>query len=262
MRLLNPYLPVAILLVHAMPGWTQTAVKDPSAVGALNAAINAAGGALALSPIQDFTASGTITYFWGLEPIQGSATVKARGYDQFRLDANLPEGIRSYALSHGQGALKEPDGTLKRIPYHNTVNVGIVTFPYQCIEVRLNDPSMSITDMGLVTSDAGGQLHRIHAQPHYPSWQDNGTLSKLLAMDYFLDPVTSLVSKTIDATHPDQTLTKSFPHATDFENYAVVNGVKVPMLVRETIDGQTTWELRLSNISFNTGLSDADFTLQ
>ncbi len=34
------------------------------------------------------------------------------------------------------------------------------------------------------------------------------------------------------------------------------------MLVTEKVDGQTTWQLQLTSISFNVGLTDANFVLR
>ena len=62
--------------------------------------------------------------------------------------------------------------------------------------------------------------------------------------------------------HPQETLTESFPHEMEFGNYSVFEGVRVPTLIREKLIGQTTWEVRISSVTFNSGLTDADFDLQ
>ena len=211
----------------------------------------------------DFTASGTITYFWAGEKVQGAATVRGRGVDQFRLDASLPEGTRSYAVSHGVGALKGSDGTLSAIPYHNTLNIGVLTFPFPTILARLNNLATTITDMGLVTDAAGATLHQVRVQAQFSSQTDpDGILGNLTVTDYFVDPTTILLAKTIDSTHPVETLSVSYPHEVDYESYQVLNGVNVPSTVREKVAGQTIWELHITGVSFNTGLTDSVFALQ
>lgn len=75
----------------------QTASTDRLVLAINSQCLNAAGGAQALSPVRVFTATGTITYFWAWEQVQGSATVPERRSDYFRLDANIPDGTRSYA---------------------------------------------------------------------------------------------------------------------------------------------------------------------
>ncbi len=235
--------------------------SDPQAVAVLTQAINAAGGAARLGAIQDFTAPGSITYFWAGAQVRGGATVRGRGWDQFRLDANIPDGTRSHAVSHGVGALNDTSGRVNPIPYHNTINMGILTFPYLGILVRLSDRLTIISYVGLVSS-GGRQLHQVRVQRHFPPPADpRETLANLCLTDYFVDSTSYLVIKTIDMTHPVRTLTESYAHEIDFENYATVNGVSVPMLVREKIAGQTIWELHLTGISFNVGLTDTDFVL-
>lgn len=90
--------------------------SDAQAVSIASQALAAAGGLQNLSVLQDYTAKGQITYYWAGKEVQGAVTLRGRGLDQFRLDANLPEGARSWAVSHGMGKLLSTDGTEKPIP--------------------------------------------------------------------------------------------------------------------------------------------------
>ncbi len=255
--------PVAIaslaIVFLSLSATSQTPVRDPQGVNVLTQSITAAGGAVAIGSIQDFRATGTITFFWAGTQVTASATVRGRGWDQYRVDASLAQGTRSHAVSHGQGALRDTDGTLKAIPYHNTINTGILTFPYPGILARLNDPTTSITYVALV-SIGGRQYHRVRVQRQFVQ-DTNGTLSRLTTTDYFIDAQTYLVFKALDRTHPVGTFTRDYTHEMYFDNYTAVSSVSVPMFVREKVAGQTIWELRLSSASFNVGLTDADFTL-
>ena len=230
----------------------------------LNAAVTAALGGSILRPVSDFTAAGTITYYWAGQQVQGTATLRARGFDQFRLDANIPNGTRSYVVSHGVGWLKDTSGSITAIPYFNTINIGILSFPYAGITARLADPLTAISDLGLVNSNSSTtQLHQVHVQRAFPSVQDpNGALAGWCVTDYFLDPQTSLVMQVVDQTRAVGDPTQSFAHEIDLGTYTVVNGVNVPMTVSESVEGQTIWQVQLSSISFNVGLTDADFALQ
>src|SRR5579862_7503103 len=66
--------------------------RDPQAVALLTQSLAAAGGAQALAALQDFTATGKITYFWTEQGDTGTVTVKSRGMNQFRLEASVSEG--------------------------------------------------------------------------------------------------------------------------------------------------------------------------
>jgi hypothetical protein len=211
----------------------------------------------------DFTATGTITYFWGGEKVQGDAILRGRGYDQFRLDAKLTAGTRSYAVSHNVGALKDSSGKVNSIPGHNALDIGVLTFPFPTILARLNNSATTVTDMGLATDDTGAQLHQVRIQTVFSAQADpDGDLGKLTVMDCFVDPTTKLLAKTVDSTHPVENELVSYPREVDYVDYQILNGVNVPTTVREKVGGQTVWELHVSSISFNTGLTDSDFVLQ
>lgn len=253
---------LALLWPAAGEGQTSTLSGSQAASLLAQSAIVIAG-PNAPSTFQDFTATGSITYFWAGDKVQGAAIVRGRGVDQFRLDANLPAGTRSYAVSHGVGALKGTDGTVAPIPYHNTLNIGVLTFPFPTILARLNNLATTITDKGLVTDAAGTSLHQVRVQAQFSSQVDpDGALGNLTVTDYFVDPTSKLLVKAVGSTHPIQTLTVSYPHEVDYADYQILNGVNVPTTVREKVGGQTIWELHIASLAFNTGLTDSVFALQ
>src|SRR6266571_2780701 len=100
----------------------QSPQRDPQALSILNQVLAASGGAQALSAIQDFTASGNITYFWAGDQVQGTVKVKGRSTTDFRVDASLPEGTRSWVAISGKGSLRNLDGSLVAIPSNTALN--------------------------------------------------------------------------------------------------------------------------------------------
>jgi hypothetical protein len=253
---------ILILAAASFSATARTPAAVPQAVAILTQALNAAGGTFGLSSIQDFTATGTITYFWAGDQVQGPATIRARGFYQFRLDAGLPAGMRTEVINRGAGQLKESDGKLTSLPMHMTVNLGIVNVPYLSLAAALGDPLTTTLYVGLVDL-AGRPAHQIRTQRHFASGADpQGVVSSLTVTDYFVDTGTNLLLKVSDMTHPEETLTRSYPHDMEFENYTQTNGANIPMLVREKIDGQTVWELHLNAVAFNGGLTDLDFAIQ
>jgi hypothetical protein len=93
---------------------SQTVQQDPQAVLVLTRASNTAG-----------------------EEVHGSFIVKGRGTGQFRLDAALPDGVRSWAMNSSTGFVRNPDGTVWPVGYDNTVNSGSLTFPYAYLAMVL-----------------------------------------------------------------------------------------------------------------------------
>ena len=244
----------------SVAGLAQSSASDQQGVAVLQKALNASGAAL--NPIRTFTATGTITYFWAGQPVQGSATIRARGSDQFRLDANLPDGPRSVSTGRQGGNRKNPDGKLNAIPSHNTLSGGTVTLPYPAIAAALADSYVTISYVGLV-EEGGRAAHQVRIVRNFPADTDpDGTLARLSRIDYFVDAENFLVLRTEDVIHPVESLTENYSHSIELEGYTVIAGIAVPALVREKVGGQATWEFRLSSISFNTNLQDSDFVLQ
>ena len=105
------------------------APKDPQAVSILNQSLNAAGGVTAIQAIADYTATGNITYHWNPE-VQGNVTVRGLGLDEFRLDANLPTGTRSWAIQYGTTTTRAENGAIWQYPPTHPIPSSDV-FPYQ-----------------------------------------------------------------------------------------------------------------------------------
>lgn len=239
--------------VHA-----QTLASDPQGVTILTQSLQTSGAV----NVQSFTADGTITFFGAGEKVQGPATIRARGHDQFRLDASLSSGTRSIAVSRDSGSRKEADGKSTEIPAHNRMSTVVFSFPYPAIAAALRDPTVTISYIGFVET-GGRKFHQVQTIRNLPKESDpDGTLARLSRTDYFVDGQTYLVTKTTDFTHPVETLTEEYPREMELEGYTAMSGVAVPTTVRQKINGQTIWEFRVSNITFNTNLSDADFSLQ
>jgi hypothetical protein len=157
--------------------------------------------------------------------------------------------------------VQETGGTSRKIPLHNTINLGILSFPYLNLVAANSD---SLTEVSLVgtVKIKDDTAYDIGVQQNFPkSFDPSGALTGLCKTDYFFDTTTGLLLKTADMTHPDHTMNQDFLHEMEYGNYVNVKGINLPGLIREKIIGQTIWELQLDDFKFNTGLSDQDFSL-
>ncbi|MGH9396170.1 MAG: hypothetical protein ACRD18_04895, partial [Terriglobia bacterium] len=221
--------------------------SDSQALSTLSQALTAAGGLQVMGAIQDFTASGQITYYWAGKEDQGSVTLRGRGLDQFRMDAVLPEGTRSWTVSHGIGNLRKTDGSETSIPGHNAIGMGALTFPYLYLALASATPNTTVSTIG-TAQVSGVHATQIRVQRHYASSYDpNGAIARLTTRDFFIDPATSLIVKTEFMTHPLKTFTVSLPEDIYFSNYQRVNGIMAPFTITETINGQKIWTIQLSS---------------
>jgi hypothetical protein len=236
-----------------------TAQRDPRAIQILTQVLSVAGGIAAVTAVQDYTGTGTITYNWAGDQVPGTVTVMGRGTAQFRLDATLSNGVRTWAVSGGNGFISEINGTTHMIVSHNTFNLGSLTLPLTYLCFALNNTSTSIAYIGLETIN-GEQVQHIQTQTIFgPSVDPLGMLWALSKRDFFIDASTFYVASTLDMNHPDNSWAVNYPHVMQYSNYRSVSGILVPFAISETNSGQTSYTIQLSQVSFNSGLQDSNF---
>lgn len=248
------------LLIFGVPAGAQTTPKrDPTALTLIAQAVNAAGGATAIAAIQDYTATGTITYYWPGGPVQAKVTVKGRGPNQLRIDATLSQGVRSFGDNNGDVWQMDPDGTVRHHPFQHEEDPGDVIFPVAELAKALVDDSISVTDLGLVTVD-GQQEHEVRLEKTFDQQDDRtGARAKMSVRDFFIDPSTYLVARTRDTIYQQDFLNKPVAHDVLYSGYRAFDGVAVAGTITQTIFHQRTFTIQLSQVSFNGGLTDSDF---
>jgi hypothetical protein len=234
-------------------------VRDPQAIILLHQCVSAIGGPQVLNGINDFTGTGTITYYWAGEEVNGSVTVKGGRPDQFRLDAQLPSGVRSWSVSNGQGKIKEPNGDETIIPFHGGINQGSLTLPYTWVRSELRDPLVSIS-AATQQLDNGRQVYLVHVWRNFTPKQDpTGNWTKWSARTYAIDATSFLIVGMQTTIRSSDSPVQEFRQDVLYSNFQQVNGVVVPFSITEKIGGQQTWAIQLSAIQFNTGLTEANF---
>ncbi|HKS80570.1 MAG TPA: hypothetical protein VJR23_03620 [Candidatus Acidoferrales bacterium] len=236
-----------------------TATKDPQAISVLNQSLNAIGGLSAIAGIQDYTGSGTITYYWADQPVQAPVTIRGMGLEDYRVDASLPEGTRTWACSDGiSGVLITPDGQTQASPFYNLMTEGSRTLPYVRIAAEVMDSSTSIEYVGLVTTK-GQQDYQIHFSQTIPTNSTSSKLANLGEFDLYIDPISHLVTKLTETVRSETDFATTFLREIDFSNYQSSGNVLIPFSISEEINGQETWSIALTSVTFNSGLTDAIF---
>jgi hypothetical protein len=245
------------------PIFAQTpAPQDPQAVTILNQVLAEAGGAPALKAITDYKASGSINY----GNVQGTVVVEGLGTIDFRMDATLPTGMRSWAIHDGQTSVKTEKGMISQLfatspnvpssdafPYQTPLFPSSVAFPSRQLATLLGNPSFSISYKGTTQVD-GHSVHDIQVQRVSAGSVD--PMSKYHARELFID------SSTLQLVMTQDTVPKNTVHQIHYSNYTAVSGALVPFAITEQLGGQPTWTIQLSQIKFNSGLQDSAFVLQ
>ena len=236
-----------------------TVQRDPQAITLLTQALNAAGGTAAVGSIQDFTGTGNVTFYWAGQDVPGSIIFKGRGTTQFRLDASTASGNLTVIANNGAGSVARPDGTTAVLSLPVTLNLGSATLQVLNIAAALGDSSMSILNEGSSTYN-GTQVTVVRVERALPSTGSSNPIPDTAsARDLFIDSNTHLILAVRDRAYPKDGIGPTTPHDLVFSDYQNVNGVLVPFAIKEEIDGQVTMTVQLSQVTFNTGLSDSNF---
>ncbi len=234
-------------------------VRDSEAVSLLNQALSAAGGELAVGRIHDLVGAGDITYYWARKPVQGSVTLRSLGLHQFRLDANLADGLHSNVINGTSSFHKNPNGSTSALPSKNALKIASGMFPAFQLLAAIQDKSITASYAGLASYN-GQQAFEIVVQKAFPADHDLlGVRSKATKAHIYIDPNNFMVRGIRDTAYAKDEGSGEGSREMRFSDYRVVDGVIAPFSIVEFIAGQRTTTIQLRQIVFDTGLTQADF---
>ena len=235
-----------------------TVQRDSQALAIISQAIATVGSQDLLNSIQDFTETGTVTYYTQ-DQVTGDATIKTRGSNQFRVDANLSTGLRTIVVSANSGAMIDAGGSSRPISGQSAADLPNIMSPYQPLIAAIQDSSISIFYGGLVTHN-GISAYDIRIQNSFTAAQDpDGTRGAREARDFYIDSNALLVIAVSDQIHfgsDDMGLL----HEIDYSNYQAEAGVLMPLGVSESVGGTLDCSITIGQVVFNSGLTDNDFS--
>ncbi len=255
------FISILLLLARGDLNCQQTSAtvqRDPQALAILTQALNAAGGISAIGAIADFTATGNITFYWDTTA-QGTVKVKGRGLHEFRIDANLADGQHSSITNLSASFQRNPDGSISPLPSQNLLKPAAAIFPLLQVLAAVQDTSISLTYGGLVSRNAQ-QVVDVVVQKSFSATSDpGGALNSISKAHVFVDPNALTIVSIVDSAYRRDGGPGGLPHETQFSAYQSVNGVLVPFSIIDLIAGQKTMSIQLTQVAFNTGLTDSVF---
>ena len=237
---------------------TQPSQRDPQALAVLQGCLSEGGGAQAFEGIQDFLASGTISYHWAGQDVVGSVTAQGKGLTEFRLDSVLSQGTRSFKVVGTAGSITTEDGKTIAISYFSLMTAANLTFPGARVTDVLNNSATTVQYVGLVPIEAA-QAYQVHvAPPIDPSLSPPSGATQFGSFDLYVDPTTYQVLELSESIWPVSN-NQPLRHEIRYSAYRSAGSVVVPYGISEFINGQETWSMSLSSISFNNSPSDSLF---
>jgi len=244
--------------------------RDQQAVDILRQALVVAGGEQAVNAVSDYRATGRlISYQSKDQELQGTVTLTGRGVHQFRMDENLPAGVRSHSVSEGRTTKMGEDGVVVKpraegaaIPSSDAflhiapMFPGGLAFPHLQLAAALKSERFSISYTGVVEIE-GRRLHDVRVQRALAGRFDvSGDMSKYRTTDFFIDVVTLQVVMTENLVPYDVV------RRIRYSDYKGMSGVLVPFSIGEELGGQKIRTIQLDQIGFNTGLQDSNFEIR
>jgi hypothetical protein len=256
-----------VVHVQSQSNGAPTTQKDPQAITILNQAVAALGGAVAIGAIRDYSGTGTLTFHQSTtQQLEGTVSISGLGLDEFRMDSNLSTGTRSFSIAQGRTNRKREDGTISHFPptgpvpssdafpYVTPIFPSGIGFPNEELLAAINNGQLGVSYKGVAQLD-GRPVYDIEVQRivlTQPRPAD--PMAEYNVLDLFIDASTNQLLMARDHV-PNHVV-----HQIQYSDYRLVSTILVPFSITEEMAGQKTWDVRLSQFRFNTGLVDTNFT--
>ncbi len=221
--------------------------------------------ALSSGSVSDIALSASVEWIAGGTRATGSATLKAKGSAEARLDVAAGEVSRSEIRNDASGPDGRwigSDGVRHAMAAHNCWTPAAWFAPVTVIQAAL-DPNTVLRYVGRVNWNgvAGEHLRMVRYVAAQNAKQAAITQS-LSAVEVYLDAASHLPLAIAYSTHPDDDYSQNIPVEIRFSDYRPVSGVKVPFRVQRLVQGNINLEITILSATINGGLADSEFALQ
>jgi hypothetical protein len=226
--------------------------RDPQAVATLQQSIAAMGSTVP----SDSVATGTVTVVAGSETDQGTIRILTRADNETLEQLQTPLAERSEVFSQGQ-ASEMVGTTATPLSLERAATAQCRDFPLPFLLALLNNPDEALTFIGAEQLDVA-TLH-IRATNTYASQKRTQFLAEFSTTDLWIDAKTLLsvkvayVQRDGGGAAPRNRIEISFA---DYQNTA---GVLYPRTIQRSWNGTPWMTITVQSVSYNTGLTDANF---
>ncbi len=234
----------------------QPAPKDPYASAILQQSLAAMGATVP----SDSVATGSVVVAAGSTTENGAIRVLTRGIDQTAEQIQAPSGTRGVVYSPGR-ANEIEGGSTKRLWLELTVSSQSLEFPLPLIAGALSNSDTGIQYLGQETLE-GLAVYHIRIWSAFSSTPKLQYLADFSAKDLWINASSRLPYKVLYNRRAARGSAPQISIAVFYSDCRHMGSVLYPFLIKVSFNG-TPWEtISIQNVSFNTGLSDADFPIQ
>jgi hypothetical protein len=233
--------------------------RDAQSVEILMRASQAAGGTQALAAVHNITEIGEVTYYWRKDE-KGRVEILMRG-SHFRMEADLPEGKRTWLIKAGAGSIREPRGNTHPLSYDNAANLENLTFPIAHVVAALTDTGTDISFVG-IENENEHSVYRIRVKGQLGLSGSGPGLHLPVVKDLIIDALTFGVVRVED--RPIRTYEKNGKpsdkpsRVIEYRDFRTVDGISVPFSITTQLMGQKTLSIELSSVTFDSDTSAQD----
>ena len=229
--------------------------RDAKAIAILTQTFKALGGSLPA----DSQASGTFDRVAGSTKDSGSIQVLTRGYTQ--TSETLAVGDTTTQLVFSQGyAVQKDDRARVRLSLERSLSSDSAIFPLVLVAAAVQDPNSGVQ---FIASETVNGVAAYHVKVwRIISDQNFAGLSEFAAKDIWVATDSGLPLEVAYEVRDGDGAASGTPVAIFFSDYRSVNGIVYPFLIAKNVNGTPYMTIHISNVSFDTGLTDSDFALR
>jgi hypothetical protein len=258
--MLYPQIWLLLCLFLAIPVAAQQSIanapspkRDLQATTALQQSITAMGGNVPT----DSTATGTITRVAGSETDHGTIHILTRSANQTLEQFQTPQGSISEVFSNGQ-ATEVSSSSARPLSLNRAATTRCADFPLPFLAGLISNPDESLQFVGLEQIGTSTLIH-LEATNTYASQPGLQILSEFTTTEIWLDAQTYLPTRISWIQRDGGGASPRIRRETDFSNYQTFGGLLYPASIQEFFNGTLWITITVQSVSFNTGLTDADF---
>jgi hypothetical protein len=246
---------VSIVLSRSAASAQTQPASDPQALAFAAQSIAAMAGNVRIS---DVTLTGSVTEWADT----GTATLKALGTGEGRMDLSLPEGtrteIRDAQTGIPLGQWINPNNVSGHFASQNCWTDAVWFFPV--LGSLAAGPNVVLSYIGQETRN-GGSVQHLQSYAYQSVQGPPLGPQHFSTMDFYLDATTLLPVAVTYNEHPDNSISANLLVEVHFANYQNIGGVTVPTHIQRYQQGALMIDITVSGAVFNTGLQLSTFAI-
>jgi len=218
-------------------------------------------GGAKLSAGQSVIMTGTITLS-GSSSVPFPVIIKTRGTSQLRSELTTSKGLRVTVISSGAGAIKQPDGTIKRLAPENVAGYRNQYLPALSSLFEFGFASAPIGNLGPANVDGATADVISIGTSSKPTLGSSSTATQASQILFYIDRATQFVTRMQRLHYSENVSDETQTMEIRFSDYRAIQGVSIPFHQQTYIDGSMLMDLQLSSVDLSASTADSDFFLQ